>query len=898
MRASILKFGGSSSADSNSLEQAVNIVYSHLQMGERPIVVMSAMGRPAGSKQAKVTDQLLQVSAHVKAGELNEARQLILGIEQRHDLVQRQNRIWVPEIDRLFSDLEEKASAGWPVDPRFHDYFSPALTYAREIHPMPPDAVDDLLASYGERVMAHLVSELLNKKGMNSFVVDTSQEGRFTTNSNFKNAEITPEAIRAGIASYLIKARAQEGKRDAIPVYTGFVGRDSQGMITTLGRDGSNYTAIALAAAIKADGIYIYSDEQGVLCVPPAYLKGTQTISRLSYAEVLALAKSGVKVFQPNSLRILRISERLPPIYIRSANYPDGLETLISPGPQEGHNEMKGIGVQGNISFMEYTVNPRQYEALINAVKGHPEVTLLRSELTGEGNGFTARLIISVDPGHQSARNNPEHYKKDLGERIAAAIGRTGKYIVLNDATMVTAVGDGIGNSNRARAAIETALAHTAFSPGTEGLRHHLTPEVYKDSIGIVVPKGTSGPVIMRLYNELKTINLAVFGAGKIGLPLLERIAEAYQELGVNVIGAADSLGFVTAKGGLSQAELARLIAHKKAGAGFYEFKAGNLQGEVHNFKLDRPLDLLRAVLFRMWRNGSGDYILVDATDSEGMLPVLASGLYKGMKIVTANKLPLAANPSAENGLYLQEVYKAILDGRIYNRPTVGANLGAPETLRSILQAEPKPKTVSVYMMPSGTLGDAGSQMDDGTPFSQGVFRTIGKGYTEPKPFTDFSGRDVVNKALILARMISAHYGWVPVKGSHETFLAHANSRLATPVDLTSLANLKGKDFAAAMEVFDQPFRELLEEAGQDHVLRYVAAIEPAGEGYSVQVGLRPVHRESVMGSTKGPDNVFLFGVNSERPRLYFPPGPGAGVETTVNALFQGIAKFAQEFRR
>ncbi len=896
----VTKFGGSSVSDAHSIDAVVRALSRHLEAGDKLAVVTSAMGVSQGSKGRKVTDLLFDISRLAREGSVYEAREIVWEIEKRHHEIESHYGV-LGATAKLLNDLERH------VDRRYPD--------------ISEKAVDDIFASYGERLMATDLVAILTRQGVPAFVVDTISEGGFTTDSNYGEASLLPQSLSEIAAQFIMFSSLPINYR-RIPVYTGYIARNESGKVTTLGRDGSNTTALALGAAIHARKIIIYSDVPGVQAVSPGYLPDAQTVRTLSYAEMLALAERGANVFQPNSLKILGMG-RLPQIHIRDTRDPGGLETLVLPQSDRAHSGMKGIGVLSDIYFRECPIQGAgQYEILLNVISGHPGVSVLRSELLANGKEMVARFVIKAEPGMVALTGDPEHYRESLGLRIISDAygGKSPKGTIrLSRAGLVSVVGDGIGKSGRALGTIEDVLAEVTEAAETErsgsaikaggeslvgqtrqleDLRHHLPPHVERDRIDVIVPKLLAVPMVRGLYQRLKHINLIVYGAGKIGLPFLERAAAAYEELGLNVVGVVDSTGYVTRVGGISQRELEQLIAHKKQGAGIGLFNIKHLKGyirapqEFTHDHTDQNLGISEVLI----RNGTGDFILVDATGDEGMQGTLVSALKKGARIVTANKKPFVSGNAPEQEGALNALYRGVLEGNVFNRATVGANLGAPDTLAEILRQNPY--SVTVLCSPSGTNGYICSRMDNGTRFSAAVREAAKEGHTETRPYEDLSGLDALRKATILTRMISYHYGGVPVTVNHETFLDHANSSLAAAMDIGALGSLGLEEFLEAAKAFDAPFAGLVSEAAKSGcVLRYVVSIEPKNGGYDANIGLRPVHRESILGSTTGPENVFLFGVNGEKPRLYFPPGPGAGVEVTVNALMAGVEKFVREFR-
>ncbi len=898
MKATVIKVGGSSSADAERIKRVVDITMNHYANGDNPVLVPSAMGVIPGSGGIKVTDTLIAVADSVYEGiQIGEPGKfysdilpLIRRLSDQHQAVERVFGIEGTTAN-LFAELDERARTG---------KFDAAL---------PRGGIRDFFAPNGERTIVQIYRELIEQRGVKAIVVDTTLNGGFITDSNFENAALLPGSLGHLIADHYLKVKSMPWNKDSILIYTGYGARDGFGHVTTFGRDGTNTTALALGAAINAGRIIIYSDLQGVLAVDSNYVKGAQTIRQLNYAEILALAERGVKVFQPNSLRVHKVKGRVPPIHMRSTS--GGLETLIS-SETRGHGTMKGIGVLKDIGFREFPVEGvEQYEQLLRTMSQYPGIKVIQSELVTNGDGMFVRAIIATDQSIEEAKIDPQYYRQKLMDEIANSVfgGKEPKGRVrLSNAYFVTVAGSGIGNSRSEMAKLESILAKTDFPPEVAGVRYHLQPIVSEHSIGIVVPRQNGPEVIRRIYQQLKKVNVILHGPGNVGLEFLKRVADSYDALGLSVVGIVDSSSYLTQMCGLSRDELVRAIEEKRNHGNFEGFKTQEVHGRpIQADRYTGQRDFL-PVFSRIASNATGDFILVDAsasqdTHSDTMLPILIEALRKGMRIVSANKVPYVQMPPISDPDYhgptLEEfdlLYAGISKGTVFNRATVGANLGAPDTLRDILMQSPS--SVTIYMAPSGTLGYVGSKLDAKMLCSEAIRSAIENGFTEPFPYTDFSGQDVFNKAFILGYTVANHFGTDLRVKHRESFLDAANRMNGHSIDMDALRSLKGDAFVQAVTALDPAFEMLAAKAGKKHVLRYVATIQPNKKGvYEIEIGLKPFHEDSLMGSIKGPQNVFLFGVNGGKPRQYFPSGPGAGIDVTVDALFAGVEKFVREFR-
>jgi len=188
---------------------------------------------------------------------------------------------------------------------------------ARELCAQPQARELDALVSTGEQVSAALLSIELHKRGIGAYSYTGMQAG-FVTDSRHSRARIQRVECK-GILEHL--------ERGEVPVLTGFQGVDEQGDITTLGRGGSDTSAVALAIALKADVCDIYTDVDGIYTTDPRIVPTARKINRISYEEMLELASQGAKVLQNRSVELAM--RNTMPIHLRSS-FEDVPGTLVT----------------------------------------------------------------------------------------------------------------------------------------------------------------------------------------------------------------------------------------------------------------------------------------------------------------------------------------------------------------------------------------------------------------------------------------------------------------------------------------------------------------------------------------------------------------------------------------
>jgi aspartate kinase len=294
----VLKFGGTSVKDQSAIEQLVEIVR---KPAPRAVVVVSAL--------AGVTDQLLGVAECAAAGDSAQALASIENIRLRHHSVSvvvsdaERRRAVLVQIDREFRGLSEIVAA---------------LATLRDTSPRWRDAI----AATGELVSSRLVAAALTARGVPADWVDARTA--VVTNDEFCGAapdmDLTTAATRRVCEPILAAGR--------VPVLGGFVGATANGITTTLGRGGSDFSGAIIGAALDADEIQIWTDVDGMLTADPRIISDAQVVPHLSFAEASELAHFGAKVLHPAT--ILPAVAKNIPVRILNSKRPSAVGTLIT----------------------------------------------------------------------------------------------------------------------------------------------------------------------------------------------------------------------------------------------------------------------------------------------------------------------------------------------------------------------------------------------------------------------------------------------------------------------------------------------------------------------------------------------------------------------------------------
>ncbi len=319
-----MKFGGTSVGSAEALTQAADIVLAQAQEWDRVAVVVSAM--------SGVTDALTRGALTAARGDDQTYRAVVTDLRVRH----------YGAVDALLSPNGERAQLLATVD----EYLDEFAAFCRSVHVLgevTPRAMD-AITSLGERINARTLAALLRQKGARSEAVDATE--LIVTDDTFQNGAPLMDATRDRVAARLIPL-LDEG---IIPIVTGFIGATEEGVTTTLGRGGSDYSAAILGACLDADEVWTWTDVDGVLTADPRIVPEARVIPVLSYSEVGELAYFGAKVLHPRTIR--PVIERGIPLWVKNTFNPTCPGTRIVAEPESAPGTVKAVTAIKGLSMV------------------------------------------------------------------------------------------------------------------------------------------------------------------------------------------------------------------------------------------------------------------------------------------------------------------------------------------------------------------------------------------------------------------------------------------------------------------------------------------------------------------------------------------------------------------
>jgi len=318
----VMKFGGTSLESAAAIERVAGIVRARLE--RRPVVVVSAMG--------KTTNRLLAIARDAVEGRRKEA---IQGIHELRDFHSREARRLAP--------LAERAELDLVLDEHFQELTElvKGLVVLGEATPRSIDAI----SSYGERLSSLIVSRALRRLGIDSVHLDS--RSLLVTDDRFTQAAPQYEATYRRLAE-AVPPLVEQGK---VAVLAGFIGATEQGVTTTLGRGGSDFSASIFGAGLGAEEIQIWSDVDGLLTCDPTILAGGLRVKLISFNEAAELAYFGAKVLHPSTL-LPAVAKNIP-VRILNSRRPDCEGTLIRAQVPPSRNLAKAIACKKNLTVVD-----------------------------------------------------------------------------------------------------------------------------------------------------------------------------------------------------------------------------------------------------------------------------------------------------------------------------------------------------------------------------------------------------------------------------------------------------------------------------------------------------------------------------------------------------------------
>jgi bifunctional aspartokinase / homoserine dehydrogenase 1 len=813
----ILKFGGSSLATPATVRAVASIVLN-ARRTEPVVVVVSAF--------QGVTNQLLECARLAEQGD-DRYLDSFEALARRHRaavaaLVTRRRAQTRKHVDALLAELES------------------TLQGVHLLRHCPVRALD-MTASFGERLSALILAAYLDRLHPSVFV-DARTIVR--TDDHFTHAAVsfpaTNRLTRRTLDGLLRKRRAP------IPVVTGFIGATDDGQTTTIGRNGSDYSASIVGAAVGADTIEIWTDVDGVLSADPKIVPAAFVLPSMTYEEAMELSYFGAKVIHSATIAPA-VAKRIP-ILIKNTFNPAAPGTLISrasAASSAGDAALaKGITTVGELSLLTLSGPgmvgvPGIAERLFRTLAAARVNIILISQASSE---HTICFAVRGADATRAIAAIEQEFRHEVDDRLMIVDHKP-------DQAILAVVGEGMKGRPGVSGKLFDSLGRNNININA------IAQGASERNISCVIDEGQQvralNAIHQAFFEPRKHLDLVVVGVGNIGATLLQQLRQqrAYllsRGFDVRVVAVANSKAFTIAAGGLDLGEWRRALGGSRR---------------------QMSPDALAAAIARLELTNAA---LVDCTANPSIVDAYPVFIDANLHIITPNKRANALPWKQYSALMEQMTARR---KHFFYEANVGAGLPIMSTLRDLIASGDE--ILKIEGILSGTLSYLFNTFDGSTPFSALVKEAHRVGFTEPDPRDDLSGQDVARKLLILAREIGL-----------QMELADVAVDSLVPRALRS-GKFSPRFFSDLARYDDQIADRVASASRRGNVLRYVGVLERG----SAQAALREFPRTHPVASAKGSDNIIAFTTSRYRRTPLVVQGPGAGADVTAMGVFSDILK-------
>jgi aspartokinase/homoserine dehydrogenase 1 len=807
----VLKFGGSSVATPERIRDIIEIVRKIHLSQNKPVIVFSAFGG--------VTDVLIDICNQACKGD-SSYQELLKTFYQRH-LDACHFLIKKPYIENVINTLEEN-----------HETLSDLLKGIFLVREVSPRTMDYVL-SFGERNSAYIIANAMKSFGLKADYCDARKI--IATDNTFGNAKVNFIKTNELINNYF------KNSSDSLQIVTGFIASNNEGLTTTLGRGGSDYTASILASALQANVLEIWTDVDGVLTCDPGKVKKAFTLDNLSYSEAMEMSHFGAKVIYPPT--IVPAFQKSIPIYIKNTFNPTFPGTLIHDvGKSVGNSPIKGVSSLNNIVLLNLQGSgmigiPGVASRLFSAL-GKEKINIIL--ITQASSEYSISVAVLKQDKARALSSIEEEFRNEIESGLILPVKPEENLCV------IAVIGEGMRNVPGISGKLFSSLGKNginvmAIAQGSSEL-----------NISFIVKQSDEKKALNIIHDsfflsDVKRVHLFVVGLGLIGKTLLRQIKKQQSFL-------HDELRLEFIVSGLANSKKMLL---DQDGISLNSWEESLIQSTETN---DIPDFIKQMISFNL-----PNTIFIDNTASDYIPGFYHEILSSSISISTPNKI--AASSQLQNYLSLKQVAKT-KNVNLMFETNVGAGLPVLSTLRNLVNSGDK--LIKIEAVLSGSLSYIFNSFSPGTKFSELVRMAKNLGFTEPDPRDDLSGMDVKRKILILAR-----------EAGYEV---EDNDVTITPfLPEKCFSALNVEDFFNKLEEEDQNFEQLISKTNDEgKYLRYIARFE----NNKIVILLESVPGNSPFISLNGSDNMIAFTTERYHEQPLVIKGPGAGAEVTASGIF------------
>jgi aspartate kinase len=802
----VIKFGGRSLANGAGLKQVLSVIEDKIERQEKFVVVLSARGNS--------TDQL---------------EILLEKAQQGLDYVSEWNEFKNYQIEP-FSKINFKTE---------FNLLENILEGVKLLQDYSPK-IKDLVLAQGEILSVKLVSELLKQRGIESLAVDSREFLR--TDSEFGNGHILEQRSFKNTLSFFIDLPSK-----VLPITTGFIASNQEGDTTTLGRNGSNYSASLLAKYLKADEVQSFTHVNGIYTANPDQVADAKIINHLSFQEANELASFGASILHAKT--ILPLVENNISLRILNTHNPTSKGTLIN--HRANKKGVKSITVQKDVCIINIEgrgllgkkgIDARVFTALNQQ---NINVGVISQGSSERGLSFViSNTEVEKAITALKSEFEPEILKKDISSISA-----------LRTISVLSVIGQDL----------------KGFAPAYQALTKNnievllINNTLNGKNISLVVDNKQVNKAVNIIHSQIfgvaKNVNIAIFGKGNVGSSLIKQLLKNQKqilrkkEIKLNIFAIAGTEKILFKKNGVNNA-----------------WRQNYEKSEVKNKSIQQVIDFAK-------NHHLENLIAIDNTASSDFVENYTPLVEAGFDLISSNKI---ANTGSFD-FYKKLRHSLKRNNKQYLYETnVGAGLPLIDTIKLLhTSGENITRIRGVF---SGSLSYVFNHFSNqDKPFSEVLKEAIGQGLTEPDPREDLSGNDVARKLLILARELDLQNEFEDIKVKNLLPPASQKDKLET--------------FLAHLDKLDSAYQKLKDEQKENHVLRYVGDLygDLQQEKGLLKVDLVSVPKNSSLGQLQGSDSIFEIYTETYGDNPIIIQGAGAGAEVTARGVFGDLLRISQK---
>ncbi|HLV41882.1 MAG TPA: bifunctional aspartate kinase/homoserine dehydrogenase I [Brumimicrobium sp.] len=804
----VLKFGGKSLANGKGINKVISIIENKVKQGEKIAVVVSARGNAtneleslleAAKNDESYEEALAQFKAYQKDG---------------YDTVDFSAEFNM--LDKLFSGVQ-----------LLGDY---------------SQKIKDQVLAQGELLSVKLIVNILKQRGVNANITDSRE--LIKTDENFGNAQPLDKLSEDNVVAYF-----KQNNGTTVNIVSGFIASNGKNETTTLGRNGSNYTASLLANYLNAEELQNYTHVDGIYTANPDLVEDARKIKQLSYSEANELANFGATILHAKT--IIPLIEKNINLRILNTFKPDDEGTLIT--AESNAHGIKSLSVLENNALINFEgrgllgragVDARIFKALGDQ---NISVSIISQGSSERGIG----LVVDAEKAQKAVSALQKEFERDIYAQDVSKIS------VIDQVSVISLIG------------IDLSSFHKPFNTL---IKNQIIPLLFNNTISgknvsLVVRKDQLHKAVNVIHSEIfgisKKINIAVFGHGLVGGTLIDQIISSKDDIEkrkgikLNVFAVANSKKVLFDRKGVIK----------------------DWKTEIENSGVDYDVD---SIISYAQEHHLENLIAIDNTASVDFVKNYIKLAENGFDLVSSNKIGNTI------GLDFYEKLREVLAENQKNylyETNVGAGLPLIDTIKLLhLSGENITRIRGVF---SGSLSYLFNHFSvEDRPFSTILKEAIDRGYTEPDAREDLCGNDVARKLLILARELDLR-----------NELTDVQIQNLIPENLREVSS---EEFLSRIEELDELYNKVKQNQSPNHVLRYVGDLYgdlSKDDGAILKVKLDSVPEGSPLGQVKGSDSIFEIYTESYGEQPIVIQGAGAGAAVTARGVFGDILRLTEKLR-